>query len=191
MIRGALVALLELEGDLSVVAEAGRGDEIVSAALECKPNVAIIDVGLPGLDGVDAVGQLRKNLPECRVLILTGLGRPGTLRRALAAEVDGFLMKDAPPDQLADAVRKVVAGQSVFDPELALAAWGSGKNPLTLREAEMLRLTAEGADPREIATRLYLSTGTVRNYLTSAVDKLNARNRMDAIRIAQEAGWLY
>jgi two-component system response regulator DesR len=191
MVRGALVALLALEDDLDVIAEVGRGDEIVPAAQRWTPDVAVIDVGLPGLDGLSAAAQLRDRVPGCRVLILTGLSRPGTLRRVLDADIDGFLMKDAPPQQLADAVRKVALREPVFHPGLALAAWGDTANPLTLREAEVLLLSAEGAGPREIAQRLHLSTGTVRNYLTIIVDKLNARNRIDAVRIAQDAGWLH
>lgn len=191
MIRGALVALLGMEDDLDVIAEVGRGDEIVPAALKWTPDVAVIDVDLPGLDGLSAAGQLRDCVPGCRVLILTGLSRPGILRRALDSGIDGFLVKDAPADQLAEAVRKVAVREPTFDPGLALAAWASGANPLTLREAEVLLLTGEGAGPREIATRLYLSAGTVRNYLTTIVDKLNARNRMDAVRIAEMAGWLH
>jgi two-component system response regulator DesR len=191
MIRGALIALLTLEDDLDVIAEVGRGDEIVPAAQRWIPDVAVIDVDLPGLDGLTAAKQLRSKVPDCRVLILTGLGLPGTLRRAMDAEIGGFLRKDAPPAQLADAVRKVAAREHAFDPGLALAAWVNGSNPLTLREAEILLLAAEGTDPREIGTRLHLSAGTVRNYLTTIVDKLNARNRIDAVRIAQEAGWLH
>jgi two-component system, NarL family, response regulator DesR len=191
LIRGALVALLRLERDLDIIAEAGRGDEIVPAARRRAPDVAVIDVDLPGLDGLSAARQLRTCLPECRVLILTGLGRPSTLRRAVAAGIDGYLMKDAPPQQLAEAIRNVAARKPTFDPQLALAVWDSAGNPLTLREAEVLQLSAEGLGPREIAGRLHLSAGTVRNYLTAVVDKLNARNRMDAVRVAQEADWLY
>lgn len=190
MVRGALVALLNLESDLDVVAEIERGDEIVGAAMETKPDVAVIDIDLPGLDGLTAAAQLRERLPECRVLILTSLGRPGTLRRALAAQVSGYLLKDAPPKDLAEAVRRVAAGQRAVDPQLALAAWGGAENPLTERESEVLKLAAKGAEASEIASRLHLTTGTVRNYLTTVVAKLNARNRVDAIRIAQESDWL-
>ncbi|MEV0219525.1 response regulator transcription factor [Streptomyces sp. NPDC050704] len=190
MVRGALVALLEMEPDLKVVAQFDSGDQLVPAALELRPDVAIVDIDLPGLDGLSAADQLRTALPSCRVLILTSLGRPGTFRRAMAAKVSGFLLKDAPPDQLADAVRKVAQGGRVIDPQLALAAWEVEENPLTRREVEVMKLAADGAEAMEIATRLFLSLGTVRNYLTSAVTKLNARNRVDAIRIAQDNGWL-
>ncbi|GAA5061812.1 two-component system response regulator DesR [Thermocatellispora tengchongensis] len=190
MVRGALVALLELEPDLTVVAQAERGDEIVPAALEHRPDVAIIDIDLPGLDGLTAAELLHKELPSCRTLILTSLGRPGTVRRALAAHVSGFLLKDAPPDHLAEAVRDVAAGKRYIDPQLAFSAWDVGDNPLTERELQVLRMAAQGAEAPEIAANLHLSVGTVRNYLTSIVMKLNARNRIDAIRIATEAGWV-
>jgi two-component system response regulator DesR len=190
MVRGALVALLNLEDDLNVIAELDRGDQILSAAREHRPDVAIIDIDLPGLDGLSAAELLQERLPECRTLILTGLGRPGTLRRAMSARVAGFLLKDAPPSELAQAVRRIVAGQRVIDPQLALAAWGGTDSPLTTREAEVLRLAAQGLEPQEIAKQLRLSVGTVRNYLTTVVTKLSARNRVDAIRIARESGWL-
>ncbi|MET9681140.1 response regulator transcription factor [Streptomyces coeruleorubidus] len=190
MVRGALVALLNLESDLDVVAEVERGDEIVDTALKCQPDVAIIDIDLPGLDGLTAAARLRERLPECRTLILTSLGRPGTLRRALSAQVSGYLLKDAPPKQLAEAVRRVAAGQRAIDPQLAVAAWGGAENPLTDRENEVLKLASEGAEAPEIARLLHLTTGTVRNYLTAVVTKLHARNRVDAIRIARESGWL-
>ncbi|WP_329588566.1 response regulator transcription factor [Streptomyces sp. NBC_01005] len=190
MVRGALVALLDLEDDLEVVCEVERGDEILDGALLHKPDVAVIDVDLPGIDGLTAAERLRKQLPECRVLILTSLGRPGALRRALAAQVSGFLLKDAPPQELAAAVRNVAAGKRVIDSQLALSAWNSTESPLTTRETEVLRLAADGLEPVEIAGHLQLSLGTVRNYLTTAVTKLNARNRVDAIKIARDADWL-
>lgn len=190
MLRSALIALLNLEDDFSVVADVDRGDTIVAAALAVRPDVAIIDIDLPGVDGLTAAEELHQKLPECRTLILTSLGRPGTLRRALAAHVSGFLLKDTQPAKLAEAVRGVAAGRRVIDPQLALATWDSQENPLSRREIEVLRLAAEGADPPEIAARLYLSLGTVRNYLTTVVFKLNARNRVDAIRVAKEAGWI-
>ncbi|WP_367045466.1 response regulator transcription factor [Streptomyces sp. Je 1-332] len=190
MVRGALVALLNLEADLEVVFETERGDEIVDMALKHRPDVAIIDIDLPGLDGLSAAVQLRERLPSCRTLILTSLGRPGTLRRALAAQVSGYLLKDAPPKELAEAVRRVAAGQRAVDPQLALAAWGGSESPLTERETEVLALAAEGSEAPEIASLLHLTTGTVRNYLTTVVTKLNARNRVDAIRIARNSGWL-
>ncbi|WP_059048652.1 response regulator transcription factor, partial [Streptomyces acidiscabies] len=139
---------------------------------------------------LSAAAQLAQQLPSCRTLILTSLGRPGTLRKALAAQVGGFLLKDAPPDRLAGAVRDVAAGKRVIDPQLALAAFDNGENPLTPRETEVLRMAADGAEAADIASRLFLSVGTVRNYLTTVVTKLNARNRVDAIRVARESGWL-
>ncbi|WP_073812883.1 response regulator transcription factor [Kitasatospora sp. CB01950] len=191
MLRGALVALLNLEDDLEVVAELARGDQIVSEALRVRPDVAVIDIDLPGLDGLSAAAQLHDRLPECRALILTSLGRPGTLRRALECKVSGFILKDVPPRQLTEAIRAVVAGERVVDPQLALSAFDAGaENPLTQRETEVLRQAGQGAEADEIADRLFLSVRTVRNYLTAAVTKLNARNRVDAVRIAREAGWL-
>ncbi|MEV4972436.1 response regulator transcription factor [Streptomyces scopuliridis] len=190
MVRGALVALLNLESDLKVVSELERGDQVLPAALEHRPDIAIIDIDLPGIDGLTAAARLRESLPECRTLILTSLGRPGTLRRALSAQVSGYLLKDAPPQELATAVRRVVAGHRVIDPQLALSAWDGAESPLTERETEVLRRAAEGSEASEIARELHLSPGTVRNYLTTIVAKLNARNRVDAIRIAQEADWL-
>jgi two-component system response regulator DesR len=190
MVRGALVALLRLESDIEVVAEVAGGNEIMPAARATHPDVAVIDIDLPGKDGLTAASELHEQMPECRTLILTSLGRPGTLRRALAAKVGGFLLKDAPPDKLASAIREVSVGRRVVDSDLALAAWDSADCPLTGREVEVLRMAADGANAVDIAARLYLSAGTVRNYLTTAVTKLNARNRVDAIRIAKEAGWL-
>ncbi|WP_031065880.1 response regulator transcription factor [Streptomyces sp. NRRL WC-3742] len=190
MIRGALVALLELEPDFEVVASVDRGDIIVKTALETRPDVAVIDIDLPGMDGLTAAAALRERLPSCRALILTSLGRPGTLRRAMAAHVCGFLLKDAPPEQLARSVRAVAQGQRVIDPQLAMSAWDAPANPLSPRELEVLRQAAHGAAVTEIAASLYLSKGTVQNYLTAIVTKLNARNRVDAIRIAEDAGWI-
>jgi len=190
MIRGALVALLELESDIEVVASVERGDMIVPTALSSKPDVAVIDVDLPGIDGLTAAAELHAKLPSCRTLILTSLARPGTLRRALTTRVAGFIPKDAPPDRLADAIRRVAAGQRVIDPQLALTAWESQESPLSPREVEVLRLAARGADVAEIAGTLYLTNGTVRNYLSTIVTKLQARNRVDAIRIAEQAGWI-
>jgi two-component system response regulator DesR len=190
MVRGALVALLEMEHDLIVVADVDRGDLILPAAREHRPDVAVIDIDLPAIDGLTAATMLHDELPSCRTLILTGIGRPGTFRRALAARVSGFIHKDAPPERLAEAIRAVAAGQRIIDPELAMAAWDVGENPLSDRETQVLRLAAKGADAVEIAGSLHLSVGTVRNYLTTVVTKLNARNRVDAIRIAEEAGWI-
>ncbi|WP_035793667.1 response regulator transcription factor [Kitasatospora mediocidica] len=190
MVRGALVALLGMEEDIEVVVEVEHGDLILPQALAYRPDIAVLDIDLPGVDGLTAATQLREQLPSCRSLILTSLGRPGTLRRALSAQVSGFILKDAPPDQLARAIRKVAAGERVVDPKLALAAWDSLESPLTKREVEVLRMAAGGAEVVEIAAALFLSAGTVRNYLTTVVTKLNGRNRVDAIRIAEEAGWL-
>lgn len=190
MVRGALVALLELEADIDVVAEVASGDDILPTALKHTPDVAVIDIDLPGIDGLTAASALHEQVPTCRTLILTSLGRPGTLRRALSARVGGFILKDAPSRELADAIRRVAAGHRVVDSNLALAAWDSAECPLTAREIDVLRLAADGAEAPEIAARLFLSTGTVRNYLSTIATKLNARNRVDAIRIATESGWL-
>lgn len=190
MVRGALIALLNLEPDIEVVAEVSSGDKIVPTARQHKPDVCVIDIDLPILDGLTAATTIRETMPQVRTLMLTSLGRPGTLRRALAARVDGFLLKDAPPSELADAIRRVNAGERVVDSQLALAAWDRGECPLTDRELEVLRLAANGADAPDIATALSLSVGTVRNYLTTIMTKLNARNRVDAIRIADDAGWI-
>lgn len=190
MVRGALVALLSLEPDIEVVAQVASGDAILPAAQRHGPTVAVIDIDLPGVDGLTAAAELREKLPDVRVLILTSLGRPGTLRRALSARVGGFLLKDAPAAELADAIRSVAVGRRVVDAQLALAAWETEDCPLTSREIEVLRLAADGADAVEIGSRLFLSAGTVRNYLTTIVGKLNARNRIDAIRVARDAGWV-
>ncbi|MET9229880.1 response regulator transcription factor [Lentzea sp. NPDC003310] len=190
MVRGALIALLNLEPDIEVVAEVSSGDKIVPAARQHNPDVCVIDIDLPILDGLSAASTIRETMPQVRTLMLTSLGRPGTLRRALAARVDGFLLKDAPPTELADAIRRVAAGERVVDSQLALAAWDRGECPLTDRELEVLRLAANGADAPDIAVALSLSVGTVRNYMTTIMTKLNGRNRVDAIRIAEEAGWL-
>lgn len=189
VVRSALAALLNLEPDLTVVAEVERGDEVLPAAARAEPDVAVLDVDMPGMDGLAAAAALHDAAPSVAVLVLTGHGKPGHLRRALTAHVRGFLLKTAPPEELADAVRKVAAGERVLDPRLALTAWDLADNPLTPRETDVLRLAAEGAEAPEIAARLHLSAGTVRNYLTAVVTKLNARNRTDAARIAREAGW--
>jgi two-component system response regulator DesR len=190
ILRDTLVAVLSLETDIQVVAQVPTGEGIVAAAVEHRPDVAVLDIDLPGVDGLTAADQLHERLPDCRVLILTVLGRPGNLRRALAAQVSGFLVKDTPADELIAAVRRVAAGERVFDPQLAVAALEAAGNPLSPREAEILRRCAAGAGPAEIAAELFLSYGTVRNYLASAVTKLGARNRLDAVRIAADAGWL-
>lgn len=190
MVRGALTALIELEPGMKVVAAVGRGDDIVPSALDHRPDVAVIDIHLPGLDGLTAAALLHDVLPTCKTLILTSLGRGGNLRRARDAHVSGYLLKDAPPDQLAAAIRSVAAGQRVIDPQLAVTAWESDSNPLSAREHEVLRMTADGMQPAAIAGALLLNIGTVRNYLTAIVGKLDARNRVDAVRKAYDAGWL-
>ncbi|KAB2376920.1 response regulator transcription factor [Actinomadura montaniterrae] len=190
LLREALAELLDLEDDVQVVARVAAGDRIVPEAERHAPDVAIVDIDLPGMDGVTAAALLRSRVPGCRVLILTALSRPGELRRALEADVAGFLPKDVRPDELAAAVRTVAAGGTTIDQALAVSALRAPQSPLTQRETEVLRLSATGARPLEIAERLFLSHGTVRNYLASAAGKLGARNRVDAIRIATEAGWL-
>lgn len=191
MVRGALVALLDLEHDIEVVSQVTTGDEILPAVRSTGPDVAIIDIDLPGKDGLTAAAEIN-DLPTntCRILILTSLSRPGVVRRALDARVNGFMLKDAPPDKLANAVRQIAAGGRVIDSDLALAAWESVECPLTNRELEILRRAASGETVNEIAAHLFLSAGTVRNYLTTAVTKVNGRNRVDAIRIATDAGWI-
>ncbi|MCX5533860.1 response regulator transcription factor [Streptomyces sp. NBC_00006] len=190
MMRGALALLLGLEPDLDVVAQVGRGDAIVDAALEHRPDVALLDIELPGRSGLDAAAELRDEVPDCRVLILTTFGRPGYLRRAMEAGAAGFLVKDGPVEELAEAIRTVLRGETVVDPALAAAALGAGPNPLTAREADALRAAADGATVSDIAAELHLSESTVRNYLSSAIGKTGARNRTEALRAASENGWL-
>jgi two-component system response regulator DesR len=190
MLRCALVALLDLEDDIEVVADVAAGDEIMPMARRWLPDVAVIDIDLPVIDGLTVAAEIREELPPVKTLILTSLGRPGTVQKALSAKVSGFILKDASPSKLADAIRDVMAGNRVVDSQLALAAWDLGECPLTEREMDVLRLAAVGTSAKDIAARLYLSSGTVRNYLTSIGTKLDARNRLDAVRIATEAGWL-
>jgi two-component system response regulator DesR len=190
ILRDTLVAVLGLEADIEVVAQVADGNGIVPAVLAERPDVAVVDIDLPGTDGLTAAAHLREQHPDCRVLILTVLGQPGNLRRALAAGVAGFLPKETPAGELVAAVRRVAAGEKVIDPYLAVAALEVADNPLSPREVEVLRRFAGGAGPTEIAAAMFLSYGTVRNYLASAVTKLDARNRVDAVRIAAEAGWL-
>lgn len=190
MIRGALVALLSLEPDIEVVAELDRGDMILEAALRLRPDVAVVDIDLPGIDGLTAAELLNQQLPECRVLVLTGLSQPGNLLRALRVHVRGFLLKDAPPDMLAAAIRRVASGHRVLDPELVAAAVETGASPLTPRESDVLRSAEAGLSTDEIGAELHLSSATVRNYLSNAIAKVGARNRLDAIRISRDAGWL-
>jgi two-component system response regulator DesR len=190
MVRGALAALLRLEGDIVVVAEAARGDAVVPTALEAQPDVALVDIEMPGGDGLSAARALRDHLPSCRVVILTTFGRSGYLRRAMASGAVGFLLKDAPAAELSTAIRRVMAGERVVDPELALAALSAGDNPLTSREREVLAAALDGASIADLAARLSLSEGTVRNHLSSAIQKLGARNRLEAARLAEHKGWL-
>jgi two-component system, NarL family, response regulator DesR len=190
MVRGALAALLALAGDIEVVAEASRGDEVVPRALAARPDVALLDIEMPGGDGLAAAAGLHEQLPSCRVLMLTTFGRPGYLRRALESGAVGFLLKDAPPDELASAVRRAAAGQRVVDPDLALSALSEGASPLTEREREVLAAARHGASVAEIAARFALSEGTVGNYLSSAMQKTGARNRVEAAHLAEQKGWL-
>jgi len=190
MVRGALAALLALEGDIEIVAEVGRGDEVATVALATKPDVALLDIEMPGCDGITAAAALHSKIPSCRVLILTTFGRPGYLRKAMESGVVGFLLKDAPSAQLATAIRRAMAGERVVDPILAMAALSEGNNPLTEREREVLAAATGGASISEIASTLSLSEGTVRNYLSVAIQKLNAHNRVEAAHIAEQKGWL-
>jgi len=190
LVRGAMAALLSLEPDIDVVAQVGRGDEVLRAALEASAHVALLDIEMPGGDGIAAAAQLRTRLPQCRVLILTTFGRPGYLRRAMAAGASGFMLKDAPAADLAVAIRRTVAGERVVDPQLAAQALAEGDTPLSGRETQVLAASADGSSVAQVATRLFLSEGTVRNHLSAAIQKLNARNRAEAARIAEEKGWL-
>lgn len=190
LVRGALRALLELEGDIEVVAEVGRGDEVVPAARQHRPDVALLDIEMPGCDGIDAARELATAAPECRAVILTTFGRPGFLRRAMEIGAAGFLVKDAPVAELARSIRAVQAGERVIDRDLAAAALALGATPLSAREADVLRAAADGSTVAAIAGRLFLSEGTVRNYLSSAMGKTGARTRVEAARVAEEKGWL-
>lgn len=190
MVRGALTALLTLEDDIEVVAEVGRGDEVVVVARTTRPDVALLDIEMPGCDGIHVAAALHTHLPSCRILILTTFGRPGYLRQAMESGVVGFLLKDAPSAQLATAIRRAVAGERIVDPTLALSALSEGNNPLTERERTVLSSATRGASAAEIAALLFLSEGTVRNYLSVAIQKLGAHNRVEAAHIAEQKGWL-
>lgn len=190
LVRGALKALLEMEGDIVVVGEASRAEDVVPLAREARPDVALLDIELPDGSGLGAAAALREALPECRVVMLTTFGRPGYVQRALAAGAHGFLLKDAPASELAVAIRRVLEGQRVVAPDLALMALQEGPCPLTQRESEVLAAAVDGVTTAEIAARLHLSEGTVRNHLSSAMQKLGARTRAEAVRIAKERGWL-
>jgi two-component system response regulator DesR len=190
LVRGALAALLDLEPDLDVVSEVGRGDEVIAAAKAFTPDVALLDVEMPGLDGIEAAAALRTAVPGVRVLMVTTFGRPGYLRRAMEAGAAGFVVKDTPAAQLADAVRRVHQGLRVVDPSLAAETLVAGTSPLTARESDVLRAAREGGTVADIAKELHLSEGTVRNHLSAAIGKTGARTRAEAARIALDNGWL-
>jgi two-component system response regulator DesR len=190
MVRGALATLLALEDDIDVVAQCSRGDEVVAAALAAQPDVALLDIEMPGLDGLQAAALLHQALPACTIIILTTFGRPGYLRRAMEAGATGFVVKDGPADQLAVSIRRAVAGERVIDTALAAAALSDGSNPLTPRERDVLGAASGGATIASIAASMFLSQGTVRNYLSSAIQKTGARNRLEAVRTAEQHGWL-
>lgn len=190
LVRGALAALLQLESDLDVVAEVSRGDEVVAAVREHRPDVALLDVEMPGLDGIAATAAVRAACPGTRVLVVTTFGRPGYLRRAMEAGASGFVVKDTPARELADAVRRVAAGLRVVDPVLAAESLAAGTSPLTERETEVLRAARDGGTAADLAAVLHLSEGTVRNHLSSAIGKTGARTRAEAVRLAEANGWL-
>lgn len=190
MVRGALSALLSLENDIEIVAETSRGDEVVPAALAGRPDVALLDIEMPGQDGITAAAELARRMPGTKIIMLTTFGRTGYLRRAMAAGAVGFLLKDAPASELAEAVRQAAAGERVIDPDLAITAVRDGENPLTERERDVLRAAADGASINAVADRLHLSPGTVRNYLSNAIRKLGTSNRVEAARRAEVKGWL-
>jgi two-component system response regulator DesR len=190
LVRGALAALLDLEPDLTVVAEVGRGDEVVAAAVAHQADVALVDVEMPGLDGIAATAALRSALPGCRVLVVTTFGRPGYLRRALEVGASGFVVKDTPARELADAVRRVHAGLRAIDPALAEESLVAGASPLSVRETEVLRAARDGGTVADLARTLHLAEGTVRNHLSAAIGKTGARTRAEAVRLAEESGWL-
>jgi two-component system response regulator DesR len=190
LILSALARLLDLEEQFAVVASVGRGDEVLGAALATAPDVALLDIQMPGIDGLAAAALLAEHLPACRSLILTTFGRPGYLRRAMDSGAAGFVVKDAPVDQLSDAIRRVAAGERVIDPALAAETVAYGRSPLTPRERDVLAAAQSSATIAEIAARLFLSEGTVRNYLSAAITKAGARNRNEAVRTATDRGWL-
>jgi two-component system, NarL family, response regulator DesR len=190
LVRSALAALLDLEDDFEVVAQVGRGDQVVAAARDHAVDVALLDIEMPGLDGLAAAAALTSAVPGCRALILTTFGRPGYLRRAMESGALGFVVKDAPAEQLADAVRRVARGERVVDPTLAAETLAGGASPLTGRERDVLVAARDGATVGDIAGKLFLGEGTVRNYLSAAIAKTGVRNRIEAIRVADERGWL-
>jgi two-component system response regulator DesR len=190
MVRGALATLLGLEDDIEVVAQCARGDEALREAVERRPDVALVDIEMPGMDGLEVAAAVRDRAPDVRVLVVTTFGRPGYLRRAMESGAAGFLLKDAPAEELAQAIRRVVAGERVVDPQLAAAALSEGTSPLTPREREVLGASLDHATVAEIAGALHLSPGTVRNHLSAAIQKLGVRTRAEAVRVAEEKGWL-
>jgi two-component system response regulator DesR len=190
LVRGAMAALLSMEPDIEVVAEIDRGDEVLAAALQTHPDVALLDIEMPGGDGIAAAAVLHSRLPQCRVLMLTTFGRPGYLRRAMSSGASGFMLKDAPAAELAVAIRRTASGERVLDSQLAAQALSDGDSPLSSREAEVLAAAVDGSSAADVARHLFLSEGTVRNHLSAAIQKLGARNRMEAARIAREKGWL-
>jgi two-component system response regulator DesR len=190
LVRGALAAMLGLEPDIEVVAEVGSGDDVLPEARRTRPDIALLDVQMPGKDGLTAAAELRDALPACKVVMCTTFGRPGYLSRALAAGAIGFVVKDAPPEQLVDAVRRAHAGLRVVDPVLAAESLATGQSPLTIREREVLAESSDGGTIADIARSLHLSEGTVRNHLSSAIGKTGARTRAEAARLAEERGWL-
>jgi len=190
MMRSALALLLGLEPDIEIVAEVASGSDVVEAARSSNADIALLDIEMPGMSGLDAAAALRAEVPTCRVLILTTFGRPGYLRRAMESGASGFMVKDGPVEELAVAIRKVLAGQRVVDPNLAAAALSTGPNPLTERERDVLSAAIDGATIADIAGRLHLSESTVRNYLSAAIGKTNTRNRTEAIATARSNGWL-
>ena len=190
LVRGALSALLRLEVDLDVVAEVGSGDQVLEAARSSGAQVCLLDIEMPGMDGIDAAAQLAAELPEVRSLIVTTFGRPGYLRRALEVGASGFVVKDTPAEELAEAIRSVHAGRRVVDPALATESLAGGPNPLTDREREVLRQCLDGRSVAVVAERVHLSAGTVRNYLSSAIGKTGTTNRVEAAQVAERNGWL-
>ncbi|MEV0845726.1 response regulator transcription factor [Streptomyces sp. NPDC049954] len=190
LVRGALAAVLRLESDLDVVAEIGDGAEVLAAARRTAPDIALLDVQMPGRDGLTVAADLHRALPGCRTVICTTFSRPGYLSRAMAAGAAGYVVKDSPPEQLVDAIRRVHSGLRFVDPALAAEALAGGTSPLTGREADVLRAAAEGGTVADIARALRLSQGTVRNHLSSAIGKTRARTRAEAARLAEANGWL-
>ncbi|KTS92032.1 MerR family transcriptional regulator [Microbacterium testaceum] len=190
LVRGALAALLGLEHDIEVVAQVGRGDEVVEAARASEATVALLDIEMPGIDGIAAASLLRSEVPGCRALIVTTFGRPGYLARAMQAGASGFVVKDTPAAELADAVRRVSLGLRVVDPALAAESLAQGDSPLTERETDVLAAARDGGSIADIARTVHLSEGTVKNHLSSAIGKTGGRNRADAVRVAVERGWL-